>query len=426
MTAAPEPAADAKAGRTVDFDHHDPGFHAQRHQEWAELRARCPVAWNPRYGGFWAVAGYDGVTAVSRDNDVFSSEYTRPAADGVDLLGIAGIPRPRGIPAAGIAEVEGAHHAALRRAMNPFVLPRAVAEHAQLVRDAARWFLDQHVESGTIDLVDDYASPVPAVLTMAIIGLPLDDWKAYADLFHATVARRPDDPVHQQAIAQVPGMLATLQEEADRRRHEPRDDLLTALVQLERDGAPLDDETITSVLWNLVGGGLDTTTSLTSLSLLHLADHPELRRQLIDQPDLMPAATDEFLRYFSVNESLSRTVTCDAELAGVQLAAGDRVLFSWLSANRDETVFTDPDRVILDRTPNPHVAFGVGAHRCIGMHVARSTFQILVREVLDRIPDYQVAQPVQHYAGNPTLNGLVSLPVSFSPGSRRGPEGRPF
>ncbi len=165
MTVAPDEDPDAvRAQVTVEFDHHDPAFHADRHQRWASLRETCPVAWNPQHGGFWAVAGYDEVATVSRDNEVFCSAYEPGAADGIDYLGIAGIPRLRGIPPAGIAEVEGAHHAELRRAMNPFLLPAAVAAHEPLVRDAARWFLDQHVESGSIDLVDDYASPVPAVL----------------------------------------------------------------------------------------------------------------------------------------------------------------------------------------------------------------------------------------------------------------------
>lgn len=410
----------------AEFDHHDPEFHHARHERWAELRAGCPVAWNPNHGGFWAVAGYDEVATVSRDAEVFSSKFEPGAADGVDYLGIAGIPRARGIPPAGIAEAEGPHHAALRRAMNPYLLPKAVAAREPLILGAARWFLDQRIGDGTIDLVDDYASPVPALLTMAIIGLPLDDWPAYAELFHATIARRPGDPLHQQAVARVPEMLAQLRAEADRRRSQPTDDLLSALVHLEVDGDRLDDDAITSVLWNLVGGGLDTTTSLTSLSLLHLAQHPDQRRRLIERPDLLPAATEEFLRYFSVNETLSRTVSCDTELGGVRLAAGDRVLFSWMSANRDEAHFPDPDTVDLGRTPNAHVAFGVGAHRCIGMHVARSSFQILMTEVLDRIPDYEVCGPVKHYDGNPTLNGLVSLPVEFTPGPQLGPTTRPF
>jgi cytochrome P450 len=411
---------------TVDFDHHDPDFHADRLHRWAELRRTCPVAWNPNYGGFWAVAGYDEVATVSRDSTTFSSRFEPGAPDGIDYRGIAGVPRSRHIPPAGIAEVEGAHHAALRRVMQPFVLPQAVTAAEPLVRAAARWFLDERVESGTMDLVDDYASPVPAIATMALIGLPLDDWIAYAELFHNTIARAPDDPAHREAVARVPLMLERMHAEAEQRRREPADDLLTALVQLEVDGAPLDDAAVTSVLWNLIGGGLDTTASLTSLSLHHLATHPELRQQLIDEPEIEAVATEEFLRFFSVNESLSRTVSCGTELGGVPLSAGDVVLFSWLSANRDPERFPDPDTVVVDRAPNPHLAFGVGVHRCIGMHLARSIFRILLREVLERIPDYEVTAPVRGYDGNPTLNGLVSLPVAFTPGPRLGPTERPF
>jgi cytochrome P450 len=254
----------------------------------------------------------------------------------------------------------------------------------------------------------------------------LDGWQPYAELFHATIARRPTDPRHQRAVANVPEMLERLRTEADRCRRNPQDDLLSALVRIERDGKPLDDDTVTSVLWNLVGGGLDTTASLTSLTLLHLAEHPEQRRRLTAEPDLLASSTEEFLRYFSVNEQLSRTVGADTELDGQHLRAGDRVLISWLSANRDEATFPRPDEVILDRAPNPHIAFGVGPHRCIGMHIARTTFQALIREVLERIPDYEVAQPPEYYDGTPLLSGLVSLPVTFTPGRRLGPAHAPL
>ncbi|MGH9262207.1 MAG: cytochrome P450, partial [Acidimicrobiales bacterium] len=182
-----------------------------------------------------------------------------------------------------------------------------------------------------------------------------------------------------------------------------------------------------SVLWNLVGGGLDTTTSLTSLTLHHLDQHPELHRRLIDEPGLLPSATDEFLRYFSVNETLTRTVTNDVELGGQRLRRGDHLMLSWLSANRDERAFERPDEVVLDRAINPHVAFGVGPHRCIGMHMARTMFEVLIRQVLTRIPDYRVDRAAtQFYAGNPELNGIVRMPATFTPGPVAGPSERPF
>jgi cytochrome P450 len=411
----------------VDFDHHSPEWHANRTAEWADLRSRCPVAFNERYGGYWVVSDHAGVAEVSRDGDTYSSKHLREPEDGIRYLGIAGIPRSRSIPTSGIAEVEGPAHTALRRVMNPYLVPNAVERMRPLMERAATWFLDQRVETGSIDLVLDLTNPVPAILTMELVGLPLDDWKHYADFFHAAIAHRPGQPEFDEAVAKVPTMLTRLGEVAAARRTDPGDDLLSALVQLDVEGRPLTDDEVRGVLWNLVGGGLDTTTSLTSLALLHLDEHPALRQDLIDHPELVLTATEEFLRFFSVNETLTRTITRDTELGGQQLCRGEHLMLSWLSANRDESVFHRAEEVVLDRAPNPHLAFGVGPHRCIGMHMARTMFQVLLRAVLTRIPDYRVDRSATRlYAGNPELNGIVTMPATFTPGPRTGPAERPF
>jgi cytochrome P450 len=429
MSATEKPATEKPATEKpiVEFNHHSSDFHARRHEEWANLR-RCPVAYNPAYGGFWAVSGYEEVARVSRDGDTFSSKYVPEPEDGIEYLGITGVPRIQGIPPAGIAEVEGPVHQALRRVLNPYLLPLAIEALEPFMQEVTTWFLDQKIESGAMDLVLDLANPVPAVLTMKLIGLECDTWEHYGDLFHATIAYRPGIPAYDRAIANVPEMITGLLAEAEDRRRSPREDLLTELVQLRvEDGRPLTGEELASVLWNLVGGGLDTTTSLTSLSLHHLDEHPDLRDELIRRPELVGTATEEFLRYYSVNESLTRTVTRDTELGGQQLHRGDYVLMSWLSANHDESVFDDPGRVMLDRTPNRHLAFGVGPHRCIGMHMARSMFRILLGEVLRRMPDYRIdREATQFYAGNPELTGVVKMPATFTPGPRVGPPERPF
>ena len=190
-------------------------------------------------------------------------------------------------------------------------------------------------------------------------------------------------------------------------------------MQFEFDGKRLDDGQLLGILWNLIGGGVDTTTSLTSLSLLHLGTHPDLRQQLIDRPRLYRTAADEFLRYFSVNQQLSRTVTRDVALNGQQLRRNDRVIVSWLGANHDGREFEGPDEVVLG-APNRHVAFGLGPHRCIGSHLARVMFEVMVKAVLDRIPDYRVkVSGVYEYLGSPSMTGLGKLPVTFSPGESR-------
>ncbi|OOK68410.1 cytochrome P450 family protein [Mycobacterium kansasii] len=290
---------------------------------------------------------------------------------------------------------------------------------------STHWFLDQHSADGHMDLVLDYASPVPAILTMRLMGLPYDNWHLYANLFHSVMAVPQDSPEYANALAAAPAMMHDVLEFAANRRADPHDDLTSFLIQFEFDGQRLSDEQLLNIIWNLIAGGVDTTTSQTALTLLHLGTHPQLRRQLIDHPELYRTATDEFLRYFSVNQQLSRTVTRDVTVGGQQLHRNDRVVISWLAANHDEREFDQPEAIVLDRTPNRHLAFGLGPHRCIGSHLARLMAEVMVKAVLDRIPDYRVdLDGVHQYLGNPSMTGLGKLPVVFTPHRAWAPDAR--
>ncbi|HET6951516.1 MAG TPA: cytochrome P450 [Acidimicrobiales bacterium] len=418
---------------TVDFDHHDPNFHERRLDEWASLRS-CPVAFNPNHGGFWVVSGYDEVQAVARgDGTVFSRRYEHEPVDGVDYVGIMGLPKMAEIHVlgSGLAEVSEELHHPLRRALTPFV---SVAATQALQPDAERyatWFLDEMIESGRGDLVKDLTAPVAGLITMDLVGLPRADWRYYVDVF--TIAHESahdfDKPeVVERFFAAFTAMGQLLTEQLEDRRQNPRDDLLTTLVEFEReDGQRLDDMDLLGQLWFLIGGGLDTTSSTTALALEHLARHPELRQRLLDDPDLVPTAAEEYLRYFAVNETNSRTVREDTVLGGQQLRRGDHLLVSWFSANRDDTVFPDADQVRFDRKPNPHLTFGTGPGKCLGMHIARMELDVMLRAVLDRIPDFEVGDGgVRLAPPNPILTVALSLPVRFTPGSRSGPTERPF
>lgn len=413
MATRPNVSADA----IVDFDHHSDAFNLNELAVNADLRQRCPVAWNENYGGFWFLSSYDAVSQTARNGGTFAHKYEPNAPDGVDYQGEMGVPRPDGQPALGIGEVDGPYHQALRHALAPFFSPGAVEKLKPFMEQSAHWFLDQQITKGHMDLVRDYASPVPAILTMKLMGLPYDNWQLYANLFHSVMAVSQDSEEYAQAIAKVPAMMEEVLEFAAARRADAREDLTSFLIQFEFDGRRLTDEQLLNILWNLIGGGVDTTTSQTALTLLHLGTHPDLRQQLIDHPELHRTATDEFLRYFSVNQTLSRTVTHDVVLAGQRLRKNDRVVISWLSANHDENEFDRPDEIILDRAPNRHVAFGLGPHRCIGSHLARLMSSVMVKAVLDRIPDYTVdVENVHQYLGNPSMTGLGTLPVAFTPG----------
>jgi cytochrome P450 len=417
MSTRPNINADA----VVDFDHHSDEFNLNELAFNAELRQKCPVAWNENYGGFWFLTSYDAVSQTARDGDTFAHKYEPNAADGVDYQGEMGVPRPEGQPALGIGEVDGPYHQALRHALAPFFSPGAVQKMRPFMEQSAHWFLDQRIGDGQMDLVLDYASPVPAILTMKLMGLPYDTWQRYANLFHSVMAVPQGSPEYAEAIAEVPAMMQGVLEFAATRRAEAGDDLTSFLIQFEFDGKRLDDAQLLNILWNLIAGGVDTTTSQTALTLRHLGTNPELRQQLIDHPELHRTATDEFLRYFSVNQQLSRTVTRDVVLGGQHFRRNDRVVISWLGANHDEQEFERPDEIVLDRAPNRHVAFGLGPHRCIGSHLARLMSGVMVKAALDRIPDYQIdLGGVHEYLGNPSMTGLGKLPVTFTPGVSRG------
>jgi cytochrome P450 len=402
----------------IDLDHHSRAFNEDEVAITSELRATCPVAWNTRYGGFWFATGYGAVSQIGRDYETFAHRYERHAPDGIDYYGEQGIPRRDEIPAMGIGEVDGNYHFELRRALNPFFNPQSVAELRPFSEACVNWFVDQKIESGSMDLVLDLSSPVPALLTMKMMGLPYDDWAIWSDAFHTTIAYPVGHPEQVRASARLPEMIGKLMAFAAERRANPSDDLTSFLMQLEIEGRRLNDEQVLRILTNLIGGGVDTTTSLTALTLHLLAAQPELRRRLIDDPGLYATATDEFLRYTTVNQLLSRTVTKDVEVDGHQLRRNDRVLISWIGANHDEHEFDRPGDIVLDRAPNRHLAFGLGPHRCIGSHLAKMMFEVIVRCVLDRLPDYEIDEAaVERYGGHPAMTGLIKLPARFSPGA---------
>src|ERR1700751_4445775 len=238
MTTRPDVAPDA----VVDFDHHSDEFNLNQQAINAELRHKCPVAWNENYGGFWFLSSYDAVRRTARDDATFSHKYEPNAENGVDYQGEMGVPRPEGQPALGIGEIDGPYHLSLHHALAPFFSPGAVPKMRPLMEGQAHHFLDHRIETGRMDLVLDYASPVPAILTMKLMGLPYDNWHLYANLFHSVMAVPQESPKYSEAIAKVPEMMQGVLDYAATRRNKPEDDLTSFLIQFEFDGQRLTDE----------------------------------------------------------------------------------------------------------------------------------------------------------------------------------------
>lgn len=278
------------------------------------------------------------------------------------------------------------------------------------------------IESGTCDLVDDILNPVPAITGLSLLGLPTDNWKDFSDTVHTMVHTPPDsegDFAATEATQKLMELFGVVAATIAARRGNPTDDLISVLTQVEIDGAPLSDERLLEIISLVIFGGVDTTGSLLSSVLHWLDENPAERARLADDPELIPQAGEEFLRYFSPVQGLARTATADCVIGDQQIRKGDQLFLSWASANFDPELFPSADEVELDRFPNRHQSFGIGAHRCLGSNLARLEYRVVLEEVLRRMPDYRItgAEPFRSIA---VVNGWVTLPTEFTPGQREG------
>jgi cytochrome P450 len=397
----------------VDFDLFTAVTRDQSDAEWMEQRARgCPVAWTERYGGHWVLSSYDAVADAFRDWEHFSSARTDPAVSSI-VLGNSRLPllTPE--------EIDPPEWYPLRRILSELLAPRA----AERLRPRARYwtthFVDQFIEAGQCEFTHDLTVPVPGAVTLEWLGFPEADWWPIANAFHSVAAYSRGTPEHAAAQAEFGNVMVRIREEIALRERSPRDDAMSAIVHHDLDGAPLPRETAESIVFMTVAGGVDTTTALTGAALLHLAQFPDDRRRLLEQPDLLVTATEEFLRYYPPARTHARTVTRDFEFRGCAMRAGDRVLLSEIAAGRDPDAFPDADTFVIDRNPNRHVSFGVGMHRCVGSHLARIEFAEMLTQILRRIPDYELdLDAVVEYPNWATIGGWAKLPATFTPGPR--------
>jgi cytochrome P450 len=400
----------------VDFDHHSHDYAANPWSEYAGLRANCPVAWSEAYGGFWVVSRYDDVATVSRDDITFASRHDIPN-NGVSYTGI-NIPEVpnRSTP----IEMDPPQFPKFRRLLNPPFAPAATAKLRPRMQAFTDWCLDQVIESCQIDFVVNLANPMPAMATLAFLGLDVNEWHDFSWPFHDIVACPPHTDGWNCAVNGIRNAMAAVGAAVADRRANPRDDLLTYFTRAEIDGEWLTDEVIVEICTLILGGGVDTTTALISHALNHLGHDLEARERIIADRDLIPLYCEELLRYYTPTQALARTATTDTIVGDQRVVEGDRVLICWAGANRDPDVFEQPDELIIDRFPNRHAAFGLGAHRCLGSNFARAEFATMLNAVLDRMPDYELVDGAEHYESIGVVNGWHRLPARFTPGQRRG------
>lgn len=415
-------SADAAESARYHFDRHTSDYREHFLDITHEMHQRCPIAWTDTYDGHWVAAGSQEVFELARCPHVSNDHDVRNERRGYKGISIPLMVEGEGFRG-GMLEMDDPEHRIYRTALNPYLSPAAVRRWEPFVDEIVRACIDDHIESGHIDFVDHLANVVPAVLTLAMLGVRLEKWTLYNEPAHASVYTPPDSPdaarVRELYMAMGVDLFANLVEI----REQPRPGIIDALARLRIDGEAPEDIELLGMLNLLIGGGFDTTTALTAHALEWLAEHPEQRNRLSDnRTELLNSATEEFLRYFTPAPGDARTVAEDMTVSGAALKEGDRLWLSWAMANRDPSVFTDADEVVMDRKGNRHFSFGLGVHRCIGSNVARTVFKSMLTAVLDRMPDYQcVPEGTVHYDTIGVIQGMRHLPATFTPDKRLGP-----
>jgi cytochrome P450 len=385
-----------------DFDVLAPEYVADPFGIWDRLRGECPIAHTDRRGSTWLPTRYDDVNTLAHDIEHFSSLKI-----GVIPIEEAELPiLEYGLPP---ISADPPLHTWTRRLLLPWFSHRRVEGYEQMTRDLCAGLLDGFVDDGRADAAADYAQQIPVRVIAHILGVPAE----LSDTFTGwvrDVLEFADDPERRHRGGE--GLLTYMVAEAERRRDDPGDDLMSELLHTEVDGQVIERSIALGAAALVLIAGIDTTSSAIGASLWHLATHPDDRARLVAEPSLMPLAIEELLRAYSP-VTMARVVTEDIEFGGCPMKAGDKVLMNFPAANRDPAVFEEADRVILDRQHNRHVAFGSGIHRCAGSNLARMELRVALEEWLRRIPQFTLVEGETVTWAGGQVRGPRRLPVVF-------------
>lgn len=387
-----------------DIDLVDGNFYVDDVQEkYAWMRAHAPVYFDEK-NGVWGLASYAAVLGASKDPSIFSS---------------AGGIRPDSGPIPMMIDMDDPEHWKRRKLVNKGFTPGRVRESEQHIREVCDEIIDTVCERGECDFVRDIAAPLPMILIGDMLGVePQDraDLLRWSDEMVTAQSGSADEATYMRAMNAMTEYSTYFAKVAKARQVEPTDDLTSVLVHAEVDGDRLTpDEAMHEALLILVGGD-ETTRHVISGGMEQLLLHPEQRQLLVDDPSKIRVAVEEMLRWVSPIKNMCRTVTGDTEFMGQRLLAGQKCMLLYESANRDEAKFADPQRFDVERDPNEHVAFGFGAHYCLGQALARLELNVMFERLLARLPDLELtADPADLPRRRANfISGLEAMPVKFS------------
>ncbi|AFR47195.1 cytochrome P450 [Gordonia sp. KTR9] len=398
---------------TVDFDVYDQSIAApiDRFQELAaDLAAKGPVVYSTAHGGHWIVTRYSEIHEVLRDAETFSSYPNNLVTN--EAFG-------KFIP----IELDPPEHTGYRKALQPLFGPARMKTLSDSIRVVVNDLLDGFAAKGEAEYISEFAHELPARIFLALMDWPIEDAPLFTEATDVVLFGKPggteEESLEARGIAGMQ-MLGYFQKMVDERRANPGDDVTSQLIHTEvemEDGLRLlTDEELNRMFFLLLIAGLHTVQGSLAWAIVHLVNNPEQRQNIVDDPDMIPTAVEEILRIEAAVVP-GRRATRDVELGGVTIAEGEQLILMLCSANRDGEEFDEPDELDLTRKPNRHLAFGGGAHRCLGSHLARIELTIALEEIHRRIPDYQLVEsdpPVFHAS---QVRGCVRMPIRFTPES---------
>ena len=400
----------------------------ESHAAFKLLRKHDPIHWNPgnaEVKGWWDITRYEDVLYVSRNHNTFSSEggivMFEPRDEQQALQAANGNGKM-------LITMDAPRHVRLRRLVNKGFTPRAVNLMEPHIRGIVHDILDDLAPKGRVDFVIEASSLLPLAVICEMMGVPKSDWKLMFELTNKVLGS--GDPEYQTdapeelrgtnegaAIANNMGtmqMFGYFAQAVQARRADRKEDLISILCESEVDGGALNDEDILWFCFLLILAGNETTRNAISGGLMTLCEHPDQFAKLRADPSLLPSAIEEILRWVSPVVHMARVANCDTEIRGTKIAKGDRVVMWYPSANRDEAFFKDPDVFDITRTPNEHIAFGIGEHFCLGSGFARMELKVMFEELFARFPDIRMDGPVERLRST-FIGGIKHLPVAYTP-----------
>ena len=389
----------------IEFDHHSSDFVANHQDVYQELRSRCPVAHTTAHGGYWVIAAYDDVSKVARNDATFSS--ARDVVIPVTNVG-------RLIP----LQSDPPELKRFRGLLNPYFTTRHLdSELREFIVQRIDQCIDDFIEDGHVELMDQLANPIPSSVTMRLLGLDSEDWNLFAHPIHAASYAIPGSPEHVAATLEVNKFTPIIEREVNERVANPRQDMISELLASEWDGIKTSVDEVVDLVRMVIFGGMDTVMATLGNIFVRLGEHPEIRDRLVANPELIPSAVEEFLRFDTVVQGFARTVTKETEIGGIAFQPDDTIFMLWASANRDPSHFGDDAGLInIERKPNRHMTFGVGGHFCLGAALARLQLNLTLSRVLERIPDLKIdLDNVKQPASIGIVKGLRSVPGTFTP-----------